>query len=514
MQFALSSAARLLGITPRTLKKWLRLADIEPVGDGVDRRERMITLEELRLVAAERRRPLIIPRDPREELTLESLAVRLEVLEQSFHLLQRKMEQTGGGLAERVLRNVRTNPTAQASATAVYPSMRDVEDIVQAAIDLVNKAPQVPPSQIKEIIVTFQGETDIFDLVPLLRREWRRALEGAMRRGWRVVHLIRQSEDLPRAMTVAEDLMQLLTGPRGAYLPLFMPLPAETSTPLREYVAVPEVGILELECSDGQHIDVAFSHQPGRQRELLHANLRRIREASIPIVSVFPSLSVEFSRAIADSESAEGHRCLVMNGLSELTIPLSIHQERAESILVKTSDPLTRQKVKDLLATRAQREAAFERQVHRWQHRDVCPMGAIQDYVKTGVYSPDDIFGALGCPPLTSAQRATHLKHLIHRLETCPNYELGLVDESVHDVSVYQTFWLVKAGHVVLLECQSLTAEGREEETDLAISEPRVVDAFYEHFFRLWAHLGPVNQDKQHVVAWLKAQLAEIPQHG
>jgi hypothetical protein len=514
MQCSLTEAAQWLGITPRTLAYWLRQADIQAKSDGPDRRERTITLDELRQVAALHRRPLVVSR---ADLSVESLAARLEILEQSFHLLQRKVEQMGGGLAERVLRSVRSigsDRIEQASNAAAYPAIKDVQVIVQAAIDLVNTAPPESASQSREIIVTFQGETDIFDLVPLLRREWRLALGRAMHRGWRVAHLIRQTEDLARAMTVAEDLMQLLTGPRGAYLPMFMPPSTTTSPSPAEFVVVPEVGVLELRSSTGRYIDVAIHHQPGRRFEMLYANFRRLREASTPMVTLYPSLSVEFSRIVAESENVDGNRYLLMDGLSELTAPLSVHRERGASFLAQTTDHDMRQKMEALLAVRAQREAIFERQIQRWQYRDMCPMQAIRHYIQTGIYSPDDIFAALGCPPLTPAQRVAHLTHLIHRLENCPNYELGLVDENVYDTGMYQTFWLVKAGHSVFLECQSRTAEGNGEEIDLAISNARIVDAFQEHYYRLWAQLVPVNRDKRHVIAWLKAQLAEIPQRG
>jgi transposase-like protein len=511
IQFSISEAAQLLGVTSRTLRGWLRQDHIQSMRSETDHRARMITLEELRPVAAKHKRPFIIPQERREELTLESLATRLDALEQSFHFLQlqRKAEQARGGLAGRLLRRMQTNLVVRESDTAAYPPIKDVQLMVQAAIDLVNAVPQLPFGQPKEMIVTSLGETDVFDLIPLLRYEWRWALERAMRRGWRVIHLIRQVEDLARAMAVAEDLMQLLTGPRGAYLPLFTPLSTLAGASPQEFVAVPGGGILELRSSAGRYMDIALLHQE-EQLETLYAKLEPIRTVSVPIVTPFPSLSVEFSQAITAAESAEGNRYLVMNGLSELTIPLSIHQARAEDILAQPTDSATYQKVQELLAIRKQRADIFERRVQQWRYRDVCPMSAIRHYVKTGIFSPDDVFTALGCPPLTPAQRRDHLNHLIYRLETCPNYELGLVDESVHDAAIYHTFWLVKGGHMVLLECQSLTAEGEEEEIDLAISEPRIVDAFYEHFFRLWEQLRPLNRDKQHVIAWLKAQLSEI----
>jgi hypothetical protein len=137
-------------------------------------------------------------------------------------------------------------------------------------------------------------------------------------------------------------------------------------------------------------------------------------------------------------------------------------------------------------------------------------MAPVRRYVRTGVYSPDDRLGALGAPPLSPDQRRAHFTYLIDRLERHDNYELGLAEEVAPDAHFLQTFWLVKAGGQVLLESQSRRGKGGREEIDLVIREPRIVDAFYEHFLRLWARLVPANRDKRQVIAWLRAQQAEI----
>ena len=200
-----------------------------------------------------------------------------------------------------------------------------------------------------------------------------------------------------------------------------------------------------------------------------------------------------------------------MNGLSDLTVPLAINRERAEQLLRRTSDSASAEKIRGIVKLRTQRYGSFKRQVPRWQFRDICPMRAIEEYTQTGIYAPDDVFIALGAQPLSPGDRRRHLLHLIKQLETCPNYELGLVAENNLDVSIYQTFWLVKAGQVVLLECQSMGTEDLRGEIDLAIEEPRIIDAFYEYFFQLWNQLDRDNRDREQVIAWLHAQIAKIP---
>jgi hypothetical protein len=506
VDYSLSEAARLLGITPRTMTTWLNHEGIIPADTGLDHRERRITVEQLRQIGSLHHRPFIVPY---AELSLDSLASRMDMLERSLQLLQRKLDHLGGGLAERVLRSAHEDHGLHAADVASVPPLGVVQVVVQEAIALVNAAPHVTANLPNEIYVTFQGKNDIFDLFPLMRGEWRRTLERAMRRGWHVIHLIRQTDDLEHAMTVAEDMTQLLRGPRGAYLPLFTPPMTTTSAKLREFVAVPGVGMLELKVAKEPHIDALIRYGPGEQFDRHYALLRRTREASKPVVMTYPPLSVEFSRAIHEAEAAEGDRYLVMNGLSELTIPLSIHRERADKILAQRVSQTVREKVRELLAIRTKRQAVFEQQIQRWHYRDICPMQAIRRYLRTGFYSPDDVFGALGAPPLTPEQRVHHLTGLIQRLEMYPNYELGLVDE-VLDASIYQTFWLIKVGGEVLLECQSRNA-GAREEIDLAVKEPHIIDAFRERHLRLWAQLVPAHRDKEQVIAWLRAQMAEIP---
>ena len=215
MRLSLTDAAQKLGVVPRTLSGWLEKAGIIPEG-GDDGRERMISLDQLRAIAHLHRRPFIVSY---AELTLESVAARLEVLEHNAHLLQQAVEQLGGGLAERVLRSAHAGragaPLAFLTDGEEYPPIKDVQLIVREAIDLVNSAAQLPllssgrpaslSPQAREILVISQNYASVFNLVPLLRYEWRRALENAMGRGWTIVHLMHRTEDLGRAMTLVED---------------------------------------------------------------------------------------------------------------------------------------------------------------------------------------------------------------------------------------------------------------------------------------------------------------------
>lgn len=509
MSFSISEAASRLGVTPRTMKAWLRLAGINTDG-GSDHRERIITVEQLVQIGALHRRPVIVHD---ADLTLDSLAAHVQMIEQRLRMLQQKVDHPRRDLADRVLRNTHENQNLLPQMAPPAPPVDVVQIVVRQAIALLDEAPEAPTSQAEEILITFQGENDIFDLVPSLRGAWRLAIERAMRRGWHVTHLIRttgDSDDYERAMTVADDMTQLLRGPRGAYLPLLTPPRITPSAKLREYVAAPGVGMLELKASRAQHIDTLIRHEPGEKFDQRYAKLLRLRARSKPAVIPYPALSIQFSRRVVEAESGDGDRYLIMAGLSELTVPLDIHAERTQGILDQDLPEETHDKARAALKVRTDRHEGFKREIQRWRYFDICPLQAIRDYLGSGVIASDDLLSALGAPNLTPTQMAFHLTQLIERLRKYPNYELGLVEDEL-DPSLYKSFWLVKTGKVVLLECPSSQgAPGAEEEIDLAVEEPQIVKAFRERFLQYWAQLKPLHRDKDWVINWLSDRRDEI----
>lgn len=511
---SLSDAAAQLGVDPKTLTRWLTKQDMQPIIDPADRRIRRITDAQLKRLSRIKNRALP---GTSPESTWEQLAEQVRALQETVYSLQETVHTLHGaierrGSVPRLLQVLSDGTNAPIQGNIAPPSVSTINGILDAAIALVETAPPLLFPHENELIFTFLGETDLLDLASdSLRRSWRRVLQEASRQGWRIVHLIRQTPDLERTMRIVEGLIHMLGISAGLYNPLYYTATDAMDT-CSDFVVVPNHGMLEL-TRRGRYIDNAHPHPVGERYHALYNYVRELRDKSKPLITRYHPLSVDFSRAITHVDAHESDRYLVLNGLSDLTVPGWIHRERAHFLnSTYPNDVELARKVTGITENRRLRALNFTHVVEHHLVRDICPKAAIQGYIISGEYAPDDWFRKMGCEPLTSAQIRAHVKHLIDRLNRWDNYQLGLIDDhSQIEPFEYRAFWLVKAKHAVLLECEATTAAGTNEEIDLRISEEEVVRGFFKHAENLWRDLGRANTDKRDVIRFLEAQRDRIP---
>jgi transcriptional regulator with XRE-family HTH domain len=382
------------------------------------------------------------------------------------------------------------------------------ENVLRFAIKLLDEGQTLTDNNTSEILINFQGNQDIFDISPKLRREWWRLLKVNLERGSDVIHLMRLSDDRGRIWSWVADMLELL-GLQGSYQPYYFPL-GEPAKPSHDFILVYGKGALEFISSDQQHlVDTAFFYPMGEHFEVLRGEFARLRNQCHPLLSSYEPRSIAFDSAVRDKIEQEGDRFLVMDGLSEVTAPAAIHEDRARPILERGGEQA--EIALRLIENRRRREVAFKRQIKQKKHlfRDICPKGAIERLVKDGITASDDRLFILGGDSERLEQRVEHLKNVIDLLETSSHYELGLLDDEV--TKSPPTFWLVKGGHAVFFETWPPNASGDKEELDLEITEPSVVEAFHEYFLQLWEQLPAENRDKHKVISWLRKQIAQIP---
>jgi hypothetical protein len=245
------------------------------------------------------------------------------------------------------------------------------------------------------------------------------------------------------------------------------------------------------------------------------------------ILQIYPRLSPSFSVALTRVEKQEGDRYLVMDGLSESTIPLSIHDERAtvlRELLRQHSHPGARedaQFVDQILANRKERDEGIAQYLRRFRYRDICPKRALLRLVSDGIYSLDDSLlqvAARWLSPeqietvkMTIPQRIAHLEALVERLRTHRHYELILLEDE--EAAICRTYYLAKARYAVLLEYWRPRPDGTKEQVDIEINEPAIVRAFYDN--PLWAHYAALPAGhKERVIAFLEEQLEVLRRGG
>src|SRR6185437_4895924 len=103
-----------------------------------------------------------------------------------------------------------------------------------------------------------QGEVDLFGRSARMRLAWRQTLLEAIRRGWRITHLIRQTPDVDRSLYIAEGLIDMLGAPDKLYSPHYVSasLPNAASSDL---IIVPGKAAIEMTRSQGgRYVDGAL----------------------------------------------------------------------------------------------------------------------------------------------------------------------------------------------------------------------------------------------------------------
>ena len=498
--YSLSDAASLLGVTVKTLASWLHSEAITPrkPAAGDDQRSRVVPREALDLLARKHNRDVPVGS---EQETIETLSSQVRTLTEMVQRMRDTLwvnQQQG---------------TAHATAPAATP-ITGAEKIVRAATELLRTLPPKPLPTTDVIFLTFQGDGDIFDVMPAdVKQDWDTALADAVQNGWNMVHLIRVTSRPERMTRIVENLLQNLHMLRklgGRYKPRYFSAPIAIA-PTSEFLLVPGHGMLEMTRPYGKrYVDSAFQYGCGERLDVVYEALEDIREQwSELLLQPYQPYSAAFIAKITQVEALPADRILLMNGLSTLTLPDAIHQERDNEMecMYRADDPTRADKAHAIYAQHKRRAEIFERMAPEYWFRDVCSIQALEAYVEHGERAPDDWLRALGCKELLPHQRRAHLEHLLRMLETHEQYELGLMDTAISKGVLDGPFLLAKARGGVLLE----SGNPDTFEIGLESQEPNVIEGFYRYAQRIWESLPPSHKDKDWVCDQLKLCIERIP---
>ncbi|HEX6123333.1 MAG TPA: helix-turn-helix transcriptional regulator [Ktedonobacterales bacterium] len=434
--------------------------------------------------------------------------------EQEIELFQRILRQAGHG--RPLLKEIgATGGPVQRIAGTV--------ECMRAAIQLIESAPSLEPSDLREIIITWRGRESLIENAadPLLRQQWISALRAALDRGWTIRHLLHVGDNQRKALLVVLNILALL-GSNGLYRPQQLdpahgPAPDEEA---RDFIVVPGQGIIEL-----RGLALGLYYPPGACPADAEEALDVLGAEATPLYQEFPRFSIRFTEAIRKAEESPGDRDLAMDGLSESLVPEAIHRVRAEPFLARGG--AVARFVEELLESRRRRVAAIEHHLRTYRYRDLCTERAIARLAREGITSPDDPLRRLGAPVLTHDQRLVVLRALVERMRRYQRYELILLPDSLADLC--RTFYLAKAGYAVLLEFWRPAGSGVEapedpasaldlppsdrDQNDLLITDPTIVRAFQENpLWQPYNTFSPVR--RRQTITFLEEQIEWLLSEG
>lgn len=420
--------------------------------------------------------------------------------------------QTGMGRMDAV-EPFSTVPAGRVHSTGMV--IDGVQSVLLQAIALVTAAAQQTPLPGADIIITFQSEYDPLTIYPDLAPTWRAALHQALDAGWNIVHLWRLHGSTDRRFELITKMLTLV-GYRGHYLPYIFPNHIAPVAP-SDLVIVPGQGALSLFGSrQAKYVDSGFFFPADSGHfTLLSQYAAMMRTQTQPLLEVFPERSLDFKTATLQVEAEPGDQLLLKEGLALQVMPPAIRAAYVERILQAPTQRSDQEQIslqlwcQTLLEYHTRRVQLFEAYLREGAYtaRHIVTRPAIQALLRSGELPVDDWLHNETNSNLTYAEVVAWLEHVIMLLETYPTFHLGLVDSLQNNE--FPIYWKIEGRQTIILESwQQNTANDRRENVNILLHDPAIAKSFRHHFAAFWKRIPAEHKDKQHVIAWLKAEIA------
>jgi len=370
-----------------------------------------------------------------------------------------------------------------------------LEEILRKANNALGVLPRLEAHS-GSITFTFQAEEDAFRHAPELKEHWVNSLSEAMDKGWDIHHLVRLNNDTDRMLILVDHIRRYL-GHRGDYKVFYTKDRAVAA--LKEYLVVDAPSqiaqtrmAIEFSSKTQRYIDDGCIFRATDHAKDVERIFRVLRlwqdEEQFGFKRLFDfyqkwrgvdlDTAGDWDKVVTEVEvEAEGPLSLFMNGLPGNTLPHTQYVAQLAPLLKDEGSEVAKL-LRNAIALREKRVAAFKKQVEKHLFRHIMPIGALAWYKTMGYSSPDSWAYLYQGEAATRPQRVEHLKAIFDRLEN-KNYQMGLLKSYFpgEEKMNKEVFWQVKEGHAVLLEHLS-----SGEETDVKITESSVVNAFDKKF--------------------------------
>jgi hypothetical protein len=406
-------------------------------------------------------------------------------------------------------------PASISAEGARVPLITGVQNVQLQACALLDSAAHErrQTKQTDSILIASNSSVDALAVAQDLQELWLSTLAKVLQRGWRVVHLWVLAGEVDQTISLIEKMFPLL-GQNGEYKPVYYSIEQYKLPAPLGIVLVPGQGAMLLfGANQSVHFDTAFSFLDSEAISSIQGYFHRLSAGARPLLNVYQAKSVDFDYELANADNQEGERCMIKDGFSNIMLPESVYQTRAqylsklEVVKGKVLDRATRLKYKHCLDYRMGRIYSFEKHVATGAVRHIASKQAIERMLQDGYFARDDWLMNEDWARLTPEEAADCVHNVIRLLRTHPKFELGLVDENEFREHL-RVFWTAVGTHSVLLEAWRENENGEREESDLVLSEPLVVTAFQAHFARIWDGIQPSARERDSVIRWLERQLS------
>lgn len=391
-------------------------------------------------------------------------------------------------------------------------TLRGANSVLQAATELIAGAQPERSVDEPTILLSMQGE-ELFEGTPSssgLEHGWREALQGALRRGWKIEHLLRLDKNIGRSLHIAQSML----GPIeiGGYHPRYFDRYGLLRTPYEMVIVPGHAAMLLLAIHNATRADGAIILTEPVQIDMMRAHYSQLRENTNPLLQRFlpQAQEMEFTLAMVNAESQPGGRMSAMDGLSGLTHPpLWISEDAIIGHNARRSGMVSEADIPHYLSVLQRRLTAFEAHVMRYDYLDICPLRAIRQLTNTGQLHPH-LPLAIEFVPLRL--RLEHIRRVIYLLQRYEHYRLALLDEHEELALNPRPAYIIAGNGDVFITTSSYATPETPINMQVHITEATIVAAFREHFLQMWERIAPPHRQKADVIMLLEQQAAILEQ--
>lgn len=400
-------------------------------------------------------------------------------------------------------------------------AIKDEVKVLRAAISLIENLPDDDPK--KELLIMIQGRMTTIDQLDIkLRFRWYKAIGNALKRGWKVDHIIRTDNNRDRIKKMIEGFLLIVQYEGDHYYPLVFQqrfvLPVAQS-----FIVAPGIDkgmILFAGQSQPDHVDSAILINDKEQVSILENHFKLLEEYMNELFTIKRRYS-EVGEDFLKADEKPGDRIVILKRISDIQRPDdcyttdSMWSERySESHKIRS----TSEKEK-MLHTRKKRKQNLK----EFSKRNKCRYIYINDCLSKFVKEGEE--GALSKKfRVSPEERINQLKEFQNLLDY-RNFEMALSEENISSAlkendeyvnpsglgEIFPDFCEVqKSNNLVVMQYSKETKNGDIDNKWIVINEPTIVTAFYEHLLDIWNVIHDMRKDKYYVSKWIQHKINEL----
>lgn len=368
-------------------------------------------------------------------------------------------------------------------------------NILNTAISIIKVGIEKNHYKKTRILLTFQGENEVFYGSENLHNIFDHEIETALREGIDVCHLLRLNKNINRSFKVIEKIINFL-GYKGKYYPYYFNKYGTVKFPM-EFIICEGVGALICFSSNNNEcFDTAMFYYKEEDVSAIkkHFDLHFIEVS--PLVENY-SLE-EFFKCVTEAENRMGDQFSVENEFATFTYPYSLWIK----FLKRTVDD--ENIMNEHLRRINIRIQSFYEQIEQYKFRSIMNKEQIEKIAKTGKYLSDNNYRKYNVEDIIE-----HFENIVLILKKYKNYQIALVNNVNNLFSKVK--WSVKGENSVFLYVDGVKDfenSGINKNIILLIKETTIVSAFKDYFLDLWDQIPHVDKDNNHVIELLEHQIS------